>query len=307
MIFANDFGANLYNFEENKLLYYLIACTKIFLQSIWITDDIEDQSLKRWGDDCTYIKYGTNVAINASSFLNFICFSRLKLFMSPTDRKYSQFIDHFTEACIKFRLGQSWDMDWLRWSFIPKETNYYQMSSWKVGGIFMLTQKLMWTLYNTDPLHEAKLANMMHKFSIAFQINNDLVSLVSSEYAVARGILSDDIREGKRSLIVIHSYNNLNEINKKRLVDILSMKTENIELIEEAIELLNSTKSIEYAKNVKQKVIKTMIQDSLELLQKDESKINFEKICQGNPLLNLDILNQVSMKCFYANIYIFYV
>ena len=151
------------------------------------------------------------------------------------------------------------------------------MSSWKVGGISMLTQKLMWTLYNSDPLHEAKLANMIHKFSIAYQINNDLVSSVSSEYAVARGILSDDIREGKRSLIVIHSYNNLNETKKKRLLDILNMKTENIELIEEAIELLNSTKSIEYAKNVKQKVIKTMIQDSLELLQKDESKINFEK------------------------------
>ena len=277
LLLANDFGGNIFNYEESRLLYYLLGSWEIFYQAQCIQDDIEDWSLKRWGEDWTHIKYGVGIAINTSSLLIYLCFYRLKSFIDQNDMMYQKIMNYFTEGWVNFYFGQSLDIDWLDGSFIPNEENYYQMSSLKTGGLCKLITKLMWTLYNEDNQRMTKLVEMMDKFSIAFQINNDLVSLESSEYAVERGTLSDDIREGKRSLIVIHSYKNLNEISKKRLLDILSMKTENIELIVEAIELLNSTKSIEYAKKTKDKIVDSILHDSCELLKKDESKTNFEQ------------------------------
>ena len=40
---------------------------------------------------------------------------------------------------------------------------------------------------------------------MAFQIQDDLIACVSDEYAKERGIIGEDIHEGKRTLMVIHS------------------------------------------------------------------------------------------------------
>jgi geranylgeranyl pyrophosphate synthase len=118
---------------------------------------------------------------------------------------------------------------------------------------------------------------MIDKASIAFQIKDDVISLESSEYADARGIFGEDIHEGKRSLVVIHSYNNLTGKSKDRLLEILSMKTKDSKIIKEAIELLNSTKSIEYAKKAEKRLIKSAMDDAKLYLQKQETKTNFKK------------------------------
>ena len=41
---------------------------------------------------------------------------------------------------------------------------------------------------------------------VAFQIQDDIIAVISEQYAKERGI-GEDIREGKRSLMVIHTMN----------------------------------------------------------------------------------------------------
>ncbi len=59
--------------------------------------------------------------------------------------------------------------------------------------------------------------------------------------------MGEDIHEGKMSLIVIHALNHSE--NKDRLFEILKMKTTYQKIIDEAIEIIKASNSLEYAKN----------------------------------------------------------
>ena len=67
----------------------------------------------------------------------------------------------------------------------------------------------------------------------------------SDEYSKEGGIIGEDIHEGKRTLMVIHSYHKGK--NKERLVEILNMKTKDEKLIKEAISILRDNGSVKYA------------------------------------------------------------
>ena len=58
------------------------------------------------------------------------------------------------------------------------------------------------------------------------------------------------------SIMVIHSLRNSDEKNQKRLIEILSQKTTDPNLIKEAIDIIKSSNSIEHAFKVSEKLIK---------------------------------------------------
>ena len=94
----------------------------------------------------------------------------------------------------------------------------------------------------------------------AFQIQDDLIALTSEDYAKERGSLGEDIHEGKRTLMVLKAYDpentNISQEEKDRLVEILDMKTNDDDLIREAISILHKSGSIKYAeKKAKQLLI----------------------------------------------------
>ena len=80
---------------------------------------------------------------------------------------------------------------------------------------------------------------------------------MSDDYAKSRGILAEDIHEGKKSLMVINSYYGdvLTQEKKDRLIEILNMNTEDEKLIREACALLKESGSIEYAQNFSRQMI----------------------------------------------------
>ena len=86
----------------------------------------------------------------------------------------------------------------------------------------------------------------------AFQIQDDLIALVSEDYAKERGLIGEDIHEGKRTLMVLNSYwsQTLNEKQKKRLVKILDLNTTDSILLQEAIDILHESGSIKYSEQL---------------------------------------------------------
>lgn len=84
----------------------------------------------------------------------------------------------------------------------------------------------------------------------AFQIQDDLIALTSEDYAKERGTIGEDIHEGKRTLMVLNSYDpkntKISQEEKDRLVEILDMGTEDQVIIQEAIDILHKSGSIEY-------------------------------------------------------------
>lgn len=66
---AECLGTDISDLDANKELYYLMGAAELIHNASLIIDDLEDGSLKRRGDHCTYIKYGTDIAVNAGNFL----------------------------------------------------------------------------------------------------------------------------------------------------------------------------------------------------------------------------------------------
>merc|ERR1711908_181984 len=82
-------------------------------------------------------------------------------------------------------------------------------------------------------------------------------SILSKEYATSRGILAEDIHEGKKSLMVINSFYGdvLSQEKKDRLVEILNMKTTDEKLLREACDLLHESGSVDYAQKFARQMI----------------------------------------------------
>jgi geranylgeranyl pyrophosphate synthase len=101
---------------------------------------------------------------------------------------------------------------------------------------------------------ERKLGRIGEAIGIAFQIRDDILSTVGEEFAQKKGY-GDDITEGKRSLLVIHTLQKAGPQDRKRLLDILNAHTTDAALIAEAIRILKTYGAVEYATAVAEKLV----------------------------------------------------
>jgi len=87
------------------------------------------------------------------------------------------------------------------------------MAAYKTGVLPRLVSKLV-----RAKLHSKM--SFLDKFSenigVAFQIQDDIIALTSELYHKTRGI-GEDIWEGKRSLVVVHSIESHSEAKAERL------------------------------------------------------------------------------------------
>ena len=74
------------------------------------------------------------------------------------------------------------------------------------------------------------------------------------------------------SIMVIHSLKNAEENDRKRLREILQMKTKEEHLIQEAIGLIQKTNSFEYARNLGNKLIEEAWNDINKELPDNQGK-----------------------------------
>ena len=76
---------------------------------------------------------------------------------------------------------------------------------------------------------------------------DDVLAVASDDYRKDRGSFCEDIQEGKKTLMVLHSY--FYGWKGDRLLEILNMKTQDEELHKEAIKILQDDAAIEFARN----------------------------------------------------------
>jgi len=84
--------------------------------------------------------------------------------------------------------------------------------------------------------------------------------------------MGEDIHEGKRSLMVIHSIENSPKDNANRLIEILNSKTNDPVVIKEAIDIMKASNSLEYAKQKAKDIVSQAWKDIEPLLPDCEAK-----------------------------------
>jgi geranylgeranyl pyrophosphate synthase len=241
-----------------------------------IIDDIEDSSEYRRGKLCTYRIYGIDIAINAGNTMYYLPLLPL---MENRERlgaeKLAKIYEIYVQEMINLSLGQAMDIAWhkgLANADQISEENYLQMCAYKTGTLARMAAKMAAVLADADENLVEKLGAFAEGIGIAFQIQDDILDLTGQEFAEKKGGRGQDITEGKRTLIIIHTLKVASEDDRKRLVEILRMHTSDQKIRDEAIAIIQKYDSINYAKKVARKIVEESWREVEELLPRSDAK-----------------------------------
>ena len=190
--------------EDDALL--TAACIELFQNWILIHDDIEDGSELRRGEPALHKKYPEALALNAGDALHARMWeSLLRNTKSLGTEKTVAVLDEFSRMVDQTTEGQHMELGWVaakRWDL--KEKDYYEMCTRKTSWYTVASPcRLGAIVAGADPGALDKLKEFGMALGVAFQIQDDSLNLVGDQakYGKAK---SDDILEGKRTLILLH-------------------------------------------------------------------------------------------------------
>ncbi len=213
-----------------------------------IVDDIEDNSDLRRGKPCVHKIYGVDVAVNCGNAMYFLPNVLVTKDTSTSDKTKLAVLDLITNELLRVHAGQGLDIWWHRGNkYEISETEYLQMCAYKTGTLARLAAKLGGILGNGTPEQIEQLGRFAETIGVAFQIQDDILNLVGEEFAKGKG-LGEDIHEGKRTIMVLHTLRAATEADKKRLLEILNSHPTDQTIINEAIAIIEKYGSIDYAR-----------------------------------------------------------
>ena len=217
-----------------------------------IVDDVEDDATLRRGEEAIHLRYGTDIALNAGNALYFVPLKVIS--KNPADLDPEQRLgiyEMLTFELNRTHLGQGTDIVWHNASDVDiTEDQYLEMSACKTGCLGRIAGRLAALVTDSSEAVETAFANYAESLSIAFQIGDDILDVEHSldqagEFGKAFG---NDIREGKRTLLVIHALSEAAPDDRDRLASILTAKSVSEADIEWVLDLLVETGSVEHAR-----------------------------------------------------------
>ncbi|MFP3872665.1 MAG: polyprenyl synthetase family protein [Candidatus Natronoplasma sp.] len=235
--------------EEDKAIPYGIAIELVHNFTL-VHDDIMDNDEKRRGRDTLHKKIGIPQAINAGDGLFALAFKIL----SETEVEGEIVRDLLYElsiSVIRVAEGQQEDISF-ETTYDITEEEFIEMIEKKTGYLFRAAARGGAIIGGGDEKQIEEMGEYARKMGIAFQIQDDYLDLIGEEDTIGKDVGSD-IKEGKRTLMVIKSLSELHSENRKRLIDILEEEDNTKEQIREAIGLFEKAGAIEYSKNLAEK------------------------------------------------------
>lgn len=225
------------------------AAIEHFHSAALIHDDIADEAELRRGEPCLHLTEGLGLAINMGD---------LALSMVNGPVVNDPLLDDATKVRVIRELiamtcrtveGQALDLGWARdgrYDITPED--YLTMAIHKTAHYSGAVPLAVGAIVGgaADEQVEA-LRSYGLDTGLAFQIQDDLLNLVGTDEAKNKDFRSD-ITEGKRTLVVVHALQNAAPAARERLIEILSAKERDPEVLAEAVAIMEEAGSIEYAR-----------------------------------------------------------
>lgn len=241
-----------------------------------IVDDIQDQGELRRGKPALHKIFGVDVALNAGNFLYFL--PLLVLIKNKAQFEPEMLLrayETYAQEMLNLSFGQGTDIYWHKGKAEKiNEEEYLQMCAFKTGCLSRMAAKLAVILSGGNDDLAEKFGSMAEAIGVAFQIQDDILdlSLTGREREKFGKSFGNDIKEGKRTLLVIHTLKIASQKDKKKLIKILNKHTDNLSETKEAIGLIKKYGSIEYAKKLAQKIIRDSWGEVDKLLSETKAK-----------------------------------
>jgi len=241
-----------------------------------IIDDIEDSSEFRRGKPCTYITYGMDIAVNAGNTMYYL--PLLPLMEKRTQippRRLAKIYEVYVQEMINLSMGQAMDIAWHRGIASADgigEEDYIQMCAYKTGTLARMAARLAAVIAGANEEVVEKLGHFAESIGVAFQMQDDVLDLTGMEFAAKKGGRGQDITEGKRTLMVIHTLKKASNTDRKRLIEILNMHTSDQTLKDEAIGIMQKYGALEHAKQTASQILLESWKEAEMLLPESAAK-----------------------------------
>jgi geranylgeranyl pyrophosphate synthase len=268
-LIAEALGGDVRRLQEFSVIPELVHNGSIMI------DDVEDGGELRRGLPCTHRTFGVDVAINAGNFLYFM---PLLFFMENRgrfdDKIALRVVRIYAQEMTNIHAGQAMDIWWHKGNQTPNEAQYMQMCAYKTGTLSRASARFAVALSEGSVEEEEKIGRFAEAIGVAFQIQDDILDIVSSgkdreKFGKAAG---NDIKEGKRTLLVIHALGKASEGDRRRLSEILDSHGGDPSLTEEAISILNRYGSVEYARQKSRELVLSAWAEIEPLLRETDAK-----------------------------------
>jgi geranylgeranyl diphosphate synthase type I len=240
---------------EDPEEYLSYACIpEILHNGTIIVDDVEDEASMRRGESALHHDHGADIALNAGNAMYFV---PLKIVSRNSgDLSSKRRLDAYemlTHELNRTHLGQGMDIRWHNQKAVEvSEQEYFEMCACKTGCLARIVARLAAIVTDQPESVEHSLAQYAEKMSIAFQIGDDILDVEhtldqAGDFGKAFG---NDIREGKKTLMVIHAVEHAPPEQAARLEEILWAEENTDEEILEAIDVMQEAGSLDHARQV---------------------------------------------------------
>ena len=210
-----------------------------------VHDDIMDESKLRRNLPAVHIKYGMPTAIMAGDLLFTKAFESMHNI--PGDISIFKNVEYGLIDCVRLiSEGQQLDIEFENRKIVS-EDEYIEMILKKTAVLFMYSAEAGAILGDGSREQINALNEYGKSLGLGFQIHDDYLDMSSDEKTLGKDI-GNDIRNGKKTLIAVHSLNNSKGEDKKILEKIFGNRNATDAEVKQVYKLFNKTKSIEYAK-----------------------------------------------------------
>jgi octaprenyl-diphosphate synthase len=229
------------NGENIEKTIQLAAALELIHTGTLIHDDINDRSELRRGNPTAYKKFGTTDALLTGDYF----------FIKSLDivRNYDkEIIDTIIDACIIMAEGEvvqsmrKTDINLTEEEYlniVEKKTASPISASATTGGILA-----------GGTAHQIRcLGDYGLNLGIGFQITDDVLDVIGIETRTGK-VIGNDLREGKITILSIHTIKHAATSHKEKLKETLAKKDNTTEEILEAIDIIKDAGSVDYARNL---------------------------------------------------------
>ncbi|WP_456417558.1 polyprenyl synthetase family protein [Methanocaldococcus sp.] len=230
-----------------------------------IHDDIMDNDDERRGKPTVHKVYGVPIAILSGDLLYAKAFEAISKI--DNEKKAYEVLKILSKACVDVCEGQAMDMEFE--NYFPSMEEYLEMIRKKTGALLEAAVEIGAVMGDCNEEERKALKEYAKRIGLTFQIQDDILDLIGDKKKIGKPVGSD-IREGKKTIIVIHALKTLDEDNKKKLLNVLGNKNISDEEIMEIIRILKP--SIDYAKNLMKEKTEEA-KNYLKIFDKDRRKV----------------------------------
>lgn len=221
-----------------------------------IHDDIIDSNVTRRGVPSVHVEWGLPTGVLAGDCLLALAVRSLilpsaemkvgDLHFVYTSEEILENIDRFARAWTILCDGKK--MDSTGDVYPLTETYVMDLIYRKTGVLFELAAE-MGAIYAGASSEQRKcMASYGKNVGMAFQIRDDVLGVVGSEEITGKHV-GVDIREGKKTLLILHALQNSAEHERRKILRIVGNRNAAREEIMDVVEIIRSTGAVEYAMN----------------------------------------------------------